>query len=182
MNPEDTDVTPASPWNASGNQVGIEIPNTVVNSGPLPAASIPTTNPGSRPGLPIRPYIVYPASIGIISPIETPPISFTQPATTFSCPKLSPTSALPAIVSIRNANAMKIPPKITNGNMNETPFITAFQALDPKFSRVISPSPATLLSPPVDFIDDLITSVPVPLSASSITFLASLITTLVPVL
>ena len=69
------------------------------------------------------------------SAVKTPSLSFiTVPVgvdysapdgkkTEFVKPKVPPTSALPAIVSIRNPSAISTPPPTTNGSICETPFI-----------------------------------------------------------
>ena len=46
----------------------------------------------------------------------------------------SPVCGAPAIVSIRKASAMKIPPAIVNGSIFETPFIRCLYSFLPKLS------------------------------------------------
>ena len=85
-------------------------------------AIYPPTRPTKKPGLSAILLPINAASIGTIKLNANPPTVLKNAAASVCVPKL-PSCGAPAIVSIRKANAMKIPPATTNGNILDTPFI-----------------------------------------------------------
>ena len=129
-----------NPSKLSGNLLNIFFKNTTKYPAIKPArsapknpepplfASIPPTKPTARAGLSPMLIAMYPARTGNINPNAVSPTLFKNAANGVLLPKFE---GFILASSNKNANAINIPPPITNGNICDTPFIKCLYILCP---------------------------------------------------
>ena len=96
---------------------GIFLLSTPINKYGNSVASNPATNPEVNAARSLILKAIYPPNIGKNKPNALFPIVINNFANGAVVPNPPPTFAFPANVSTKNANAIKIPPLITNGNI-----------------------------------------------------------------